>query len=54
MLSVPVPQIDTISRFRHAANTPSVNRACARILMAIRARSIRRISSASSSAPRAE
>ena len=53
-LSVPVPQIETSLRLRHAAKTPSVKRACARMLMAIRARSIRRISSDSSSAPRAE
>src|SRR5688572_18124413 len=53
MLSVPVPQIDTISRLGQAANTPSVKRACARMLMATRARSIRLMSSCSSSAPRA-
>src|SRR6266850_784527 len=53
MLSVPVPQIEIISSFRHASITRSVKRACARMLMATRAVSIRLMSSASSSAPRA-
>src|SRR5262249_54005704 len=41
------------SSLRQAAMTRSVNRACARMLMAMRALSIRLMSSASSSAPRA-
>src|SRR5438876_4279959 len=52
-LSVPVPQIEISSSLRHAAITLSVNRAWARMLMATRASAILRISSASSSAPRA-
>ena len=53
MLSVPVPHTETILRSRQAAKTPSVKRAWARMLMATRARPMRLISSASSSAPRA-
>src|SRR3989454_1727339 len=53
-LSVPVPQIEISSSLRHAAITPSVNRAWARMLITTRAPSTRRMSSASSSAPRAE
>ena len=47
MLSVPVPHTDTSARFLHAMNTPSVKRAWARMLTAMRARSTRRMSSAS-------
>ena len=52
MLSVPVPHTETILSAGQAANTASLNRACARMLMATCARSMRRISSFSSSAPR--
>jgi hypothetical protein len=53
MLSVPVPQIEIISSLRQASITRSVKRACARMLIAMRAESMRLISSTSSSAPRA-
>ena len=52
MLSVPVPQTETILRSRQAAKTPSLKRAWARMLIATCARPMRRISSSSSSAPR--
>jgi len=53
MLSVPVPQIETILRWGQPTKTPSLKRAWARMLMATRARPMRLISSCSSSAPRA-
>ena len=46
-LSVPVPHTETILRLGQAVNTPSVKRACARMLMATLARPMRRISSCS-------
>ena len=52
ILSVPVPHTDTSLSAGQAVNTESLNRACARILMATCARSMRRMSSFSSSAPR--
>ena len=54
MLSVPVPHTETSLSAGQAVNTVSLNRACARMLMAIFAAPIRRISSRSSSAPRSE
>ncbi len=51
-LSVPVPHTETILSRGQAWNTPSLKRAWARMLMALVASPMRRISSASWSAPR--